>query len=88
MLQQCVDELSRINVSAANSLREGFEQTLTLQRIGMNKLFARSPGTTNRIENFNRQMSRLTRNVTNWCTPDQCLRWASFAALTAERRRQ
>ena len=85
-LQQCVDELSRINVSAANSLREGFEQTLTLQRIGMNKLFARSLGTTNRIENLNRQMSRLTRNVTNWCTPDQRLRWASFAALTAEQR--
>ncbi|MBI2794805.1 MAG: hypothetical protein HYX66_09190 [Ignavibacteria bacterium] len=28
----------------------------------------------------------LTRSVTNWCTPDQRLRWASFAALTAERR--
>ncbi|NQW29019.1 MAG: transposase [Ignavibacteria bacterium] len=85
-LQQCVDQLSLINLSAANSLREGFEQTLTLQRIGMNKLFARSLGTTNRIENLNRQMARLTRNVTNWCTTDQRLRWASFAALTAERR--
>jgi len=85
-LLKCVDDLSRINVSAANSLREGLEQTLTLQRIGMNKHFARSLGTTNRIENLNRQMSRLTRSVTNWCTPDQRLRWASFAALTAERR--
>ena len=49
-------------------------------------IYAASTGITNRIENLNQQMSRLTRRVTNWCTPDQRLRWASFAALTAEQR--
>ena len=85
-LEQCADELRSINPSAANSLSEGLEQTLTLQRIGMNKLFARSLGSTNRIENLNRQLARITRNVTNWCTPDQRLRWAALAALPAEQR--
>jgi len=64
-LQQCADELRSINPSAANSLSEDLDQTLTLQRIGMNKLFARSLGSPSRIENLNQQLARITRNVTN-----------------------
>jgi len=83
---QCVVDLERINPSAAASLREGFEQTLTLQKLNMNVVFARSLATTNRIENLNRQLTRYTRNITNWCTADQRLRWVAYAALTAEQR--
>lgn len=79
-----IEELEHINVSAARSLQEGLEETLTLQRIGMNELFGRYFGTTNRIENLNRTMERFTRNVCFWSQADQRLRWACLAALHHE----
>lgn len=79
-----IEELKHINVSAARSLQEGLEETLTLQKIGMNELFGRYFGTTNRIENLNRTMERFTRNVCFWSQADQRLRWACLAALHHE----
>lgn len=81
-----VAELKQINPSAAQSLLEGLEETLTLQRLGMNALFGRSLGTTNRIENLNRCMERFTRQVSYWSEKDQRLRWAALAALHHETR--
>jgi len=79
-------ELRSINPSAAQSLLEGLEETLTLQKLGMNALFARSLGTTNRIENLNRTMERFTRNVSYWSGSDQRLRWAALAVMHHETR--
>lgn len=79
-------ELRKINPSAAQSLLEGLEETITLQKLGMNALFARSLGTTNRIENMNRTMERFTRNVSYWSGSDQRLRWAALAVLHHETR--
>ena len=81
-----VTELKHINPSAAQSLLEGLEETITLQRLGMNALFGRSLGTTNRIENLNRCMERFTRNVCYWSNADQRLRWAVLAAVHHETR--
>lgn len=85
-LSSYVEELKKINPSAARSLSEGLEETLTLQRIGMNALFGRYLGTTNRIENLNKCMERFTRNVSLWSGADQRLRWATLAILHHEPR--
>lgn len=86
LLLSYVAELKHINPSAAQSLSEGLEETITLQRLGMNALFGRSLGTTNRIENLNRCMERFTRQVSYWTNSDQRLRWATLAALHHETR--
>src|SRR5205085_8611506 len=61
-LTDLAKELERDNRSAANSLREGLSETLTLQRLKMTD-FARSFATTNCIENLNSQLEKTTRNV-------------------------
>lgn len=79
-------ELCRINITAANSLKEGLEETLTLHRLELHKEFARSFRTTNIIENVNSQIARYTRNVKYWKTSDQRHRWIAAALLMAEQR--
>ena len=46
-------ELNVLNQSAVASLDEGFEETLTLHRLGLLKELGRSFKTTNCIENLN-----------------------------------
>ncbi len=65
-LERIAQDLERINLSAARSLSEGLEETLTLQRLGLKELFGRSFATTNIIENLNSQMNRYLRNVKRW----------------------
>ena len=60
-LVQIGHDLERINLSAARSLTEGLEETLTLHRIGLKELFGKSFSTTNIIENLNSQMGRYLR---------------------------
>lgn len=78
-------DLERDNRSAANSLREGLSETLTLQRLKMRE-FARSFATTNCIENLNSQLEKTTRNVKRWSNSDQCHRWIAASLLEAEPR--
>ena len=47
--------LKVLNRSAANSLKEGLKETLTIHRLGVTKYFDRSFTTTNCIENLNSQ---------------------------------
>jgi len=58
-LERIAQDLERINLSAARSLSEGLEETLTLQRLGLKELFGRSFATNNIIENLNSQMRSL-----------------------------
>jgi transposase-like protein len=48
-LRRLVGELGRINVSAANSLEEGLEETLTIHRLGLPDILRKSFSTTNLI---------------------------------------
>lgn len=79
-------ELQTINKSAAGSLLEGMEDTLTLHRLCLYEKFGRSFKTTNIIESLNSQIGRYTRNVKNWRTSDQRHRWIAAGLLEAERR--
>lgn len=85
-LEQIGHDLERINLSAARSLSEGLEETLTLHRIGLKELFGKSFSTTNIIENLNSQLGRYLRNVKRWQSSDQRYRWVACALLEIEGR--
>ena len=85
-LEQIIHDLERLNLSAARSLAEGMEETLTLQRLGLKELFGKSFSTTNIIENLNSQLGRYLRNVKRWQSSDQRYRWVACALLEIELR--
>jgi len=78
--------LARENPSAAASLHEGLEETLTLHRLGLADQLGRSFATTNVLESINAQVERLLRRVTRWQGGDQKLRWVASALLDLEPR--
>ena len=77
-------DLEKINQNAANSLLEGLEETLTLQKLEIAQIFSRSLGTTNCIESLNSQMAKYVRNVKRWTNSNQRQRWVASALLTLE----
>lgn len=79
-------ELKLLNQSAVTSLDEGFEETLTLHRLGVFKELGISLKTTNSIESVNSHVERLTRKVTSWRNSSQRQRWLASALLAIEPR--
>ena len=79
-------ELMLINKSAVTSLEEGFEETLTLHRLGLFTKLGRSFKTTNCIENVNKGLAIYTDRVTYWQNSDQRQRWVGTALLEIEPR--
>jgi putative transposase len=77
-------ELRRINLSAVNSLEEGFEETLTLHRLGLFEQLGRSFKTTNPIENVNSLLGIYTDRVDYWKNSEQRQRWVATALLATE----
>lgn len=78
--------LALINESALNSLEEGFEETLTLHRLGLMPQLKLSFRTTNCIESLNSMIEQLTRNVKRWNNSNQRYRWLATALLDIEPR--
>jgi len=85
-LEQLARGLEGEHPSAARSLREGLDETLTLQRLGIRGALARTLRSTNPIENLNGGIARFTRNVKRWQGGSMILRWVGSAVLEAERR--
>lgn len=79
-------ELGTLNQSAAASLDEGLEETLTLHHLGVFALLGRSLKTTNCLESLNAQLGQLTDKVDRWRTSDQKHRWVASALLAIEPR--
>jgi len=77
-------ELERVNRSAANSLIEGMEETLTLHRLGLFEELGKSLKTTNCIENLNSQLGKYIGRVKRWMDSDQRQRWVAMAMLEIE----
>ncbi len=73
-LEKIHQELTRVNESAANSLLEGFEETLTLHHLGLAPELAKSLSTTNCIESLMSQMGQYTDKVDRWHNSNQILR--------------
>ncbi len=79
-------ELGDINESAVASLDEGFEETLTLHRLGLFGLLGRSLKTTNIIESINAQAEERCGRVDYWKNSNQKQRWLASALLDIEPR--
>jgi transposase-like protein len=79
-------ELENVNISAANSLREGLEETLTIHHLGLSPELAKSLSMTNCIESVMSQMGQYTDKVDRWHNSDQILRWTATALLDIEPR--
>ena len=79
-----VRRLEETNIDAANSLREGLEDTLTIQRLRVGQTLARTVRTTNPIESMNEIIRTRTRNVKRWRDGDMRQRWVAAALLEAE----
>jgi transposase-like protein len=85
-LVKIIKDLRVKNISAARSLEEGLEETLTLHRLGLHEKFSRSFNTTNCIENLNSMIGRYLQKVKNWKSSDQRYRWMAVALLETENR--
>jgi len=79
-------ELSLINESAVRSLEEGFEQTLTLHRLGLFEKLGKSLKTTNCIESLMALIGQRTDKVDYWRNSNQKQRWLATSLLDIEPR--
>lgn len=85
-LERLHRELQLVNESAAASLEEGLEETLTLHRLNVFPELGVSFKTTNLIESVMARLEARTRRVTRWRTSDQKLRWCASALWAMERQ--
>jgi putative transposase len=76
--------LARIAPDAAASLNEGLEETLTVLRLGLPVLLAKSLVTTNPIESTFSTVEKVTHRVKRWRDGDMRLRWCAAGLLHAE----
>jgi putative transposase len=85
-LEKIFRQLERINPSAARSLEEGLEETLTVHRLGIAGVLRRKLATTNPIESCLSTVQRVARNVKRWREGNQPLRWTATGLLEAEKK--
>ena len=77
-------ELQQINRTAARSLQEGLEETLTLHRLGLFDELGKSLKTTNCIESLMGDIDGYIENVKRWHHSPQRYQWTALAVLEAE----
>lgn len=80
------DELMELNPSAAASLAEGIEDTLTVHELGVHARLRRSLTSTNGIESSFSVVEKICKQVKRWQGSDHRLRWVASALLYAESR--
>ena len=83
MLEALARQLERKHPSAAASLREGLDETLTVMRFDLPERLARTLSTTNPIEFINGRIRKTTHNVARWDGGDMVLRWLAVALIEA-----
>lgn len=85
-LQAIKAELQLINESAVKSLEEGFEETLTINRLAVHKEIRRGLKTTNIIESILALVGQKTNKVDYWKNSSQKQRWVATSLLDIEQR--
>jgi transposase-like protein len=78
-LERLAASLEADHPGAAASLREGMEETLTLQTLGIQGALYRTLRSTNAIENLNGSVADYTKNVKRWRGGGMILRWVGAA---------
>jgi putative transposase len=78
--------LKKLNESAAASLKEGFEETLTVHRLGVTGTLRRTLVTTNPIESAFDTVKRHAHRVKRWNGASMVMRWAGTGLVVAEQQ--
>src|SRR5437868_1970743 len=79
-------ELMDLNPSAARSLEEGMEETLTIHKLRVPDQLRRTLSCTNVIESAFSIVETVCRNVKRWREGDQIERWVGSGLLVAEQQ--
>jgi transposase-like protein len=79
-------ELMDLNPSAARSLGEGMEETLTVHRLHVPMQLRKTLASTNVIESAFSIVERVCKNVKRWNDGDQRERWVGSGLLVAEKQ--
>ena len=74
-----------ISPSAARSLEDGLEETLTLHWLGLNVQLRRSLSSTNLIESCFARTASWARRIKRWRDARMVMRWGAAALLVAEK---
>lgn len=69
--------------SAAESVREGLDETLTVLTLGLSERLRRTLATTNPVENLVGRIRHVDRNVKRWRSGTMVLRWVSAGLVEA-----
>ena len=85
-LQRLASSMQSRHPGAAASLREGLDETLTVQGLGITGALYRTLRTTNPIENLNGSIAHYTRNVRCWSDGVMAQRWVASALSDASGR--
>lgn len=85
MLRGLARQLERKHPSAAASVREGLDETLTVMRFALPAYLERTLATTNAIEFVNSRIRATTHNVTKWSSGAMAMRWVAAALVEASR---
>lgn len=85
-LSQLHRELMELNPSAARSLEEGMEETLTVHRLQIPAQLRKSLASTNVIESAFSIVERVCSNVKRWHGGDHRERWVGSGLLVAEKQ--
>jgi len=78
--------LEREHPQAAASLKEGMEETFTINALGLSPMLRRCLATTNVIESSLSGVQGRSGRVTHWRDGEMALRWAAAAALETEKK--
>ena len=79
-------ELMGLNPSAARSLGEGMEETLTVHRLRLPLQLRKTMASTNVIESAFSIVEQVCKNVKRWHDGDQRERWVGSGLLVAEKQ--
>jgi putative transposase len=85
LLENLAGRLASAYPSAAASLREGLEETLTVTRLDLPESLERVLSSTNLIENLFSRVREIARRVKRWRGGAMILRWTAAGVLEAER---
>jgi putative transposase len=85
-LERLHHELMQLNPSAARSLEEGLEETLTVHKLRVPDQLRRTLSCTNVIESAFSIVETVCRNVKRWREGDQLERWVGSGLLVAEQQ--